>query len=146
MIADPLLNRSNLAAVDLGVRFGAHHPLSPTQNQVVLRSTGYQAGHDLGEELLVWIAAGKVEDDSSDRDSHSGRDFQELEANGLYLGGRKFCAFKCRAPQVLKEDISGGSQEQAELVGHELVATGTVCKEGKLLFLDTVFHVTPCDI
>ena len=68
------------------------------------------------------------------------RDLEELESNCLHLSSAQLRPLKTESSDRFHQDVSGRGEEQAKLVGFEIVAAGAICEETQLLLLDPVFH------
>jgi len=92
--------------------------------------------------MAVRIARGQVDPDAAAGLPEAGPDLQELQAQGVDLGGSQFGALKV-APQHPKQAVGRGVQQQPELIGQEPVAAQAIGLELQLQLFDAVFHVAP---
>src|SRR5512139_3899425 len=87
--------------------------------------------------VRVGEARGQVQHDSADGGSDAGSDFEEGVAEGRDLSASELGARGSEA-QLLHEDVGGGGEEDAELVGEEARAAGAVDLEAVVQLLDPV--------
>ena len=71
----------------------------------------------------------------------AGSDFEQVQADDIELGVGKLGGFKSVFPEGMEQNIGGGVQEEAELVGGKFVAGGAVGFEVDFVVFDIVFHL-----
>ena len=79
-----------------------------------------------------------MDDDPSDALLHQGADAEQAEADRVGLGRDEFGVGEGGAAEVFDQDVGRGREQDAELIGDEVVATGAVGEEAELLFFDAV--------
>lgn len=74
--------------------------------------------------------------------AHDGRaNLEQLDTNRRGAGTLQFGAGQREATQIDHQGVSEGGQQQAQLVGLELVAAGAPSEQIELRFLDAVFRL-----
>ena len=71
----------------------------------------------------------------------AGADFEQVQADDIELGVGELSGFKGVFPEGLEQNVGGGVQEEAELIGGKLVAGGAVGLEVDFVVFDVVFHL-----
>src|SRR5690349_12474648 len=94
---------------------------------------------------LEYLTHGKglaeVDDDPPHAPLDQRADLQELQANRADLRLCQFGAGQAGATQRFNQHVSQRAEQQPELVGHKIVATGAVGKQAKLLLFDAVLDL-----
>ena len=107
---------------------GAHFTLGAVPKSRVaedLRRAGPEVLQQPGQEVALRVTRGQVHPDAAAGFPDVAPDLQELEAQGADLGGGQSCALEVAAQQP-KQAISGGVEQQPELVGQEAMATQAI--------------------
>ena len=71
---------------------------------------------DPTEEGLQGIGTGQVQHHPPNTGHHPGRDLEELQPNGVHLGGFQLRVLQRGPPEVLDQEVGGGTEQQAELI------------------------------
>lgn len=111
--------------------------VSPT----ALRGCGAERVGDVRPVAQAWAARRQMQDDTPHRGLYPDTEFHELFAQGADLRPPIGGARGVRA-QLLVEDVGGGAQQAAELVGEEAAAAGAVDLEAVMQLLDPILDVT----
>ena len=82
-----------------------------------------------------------MDDDPSVALLHQGADAEQAEADRVGLGRDEFGVGEGGAAEVFDQDVGRGREQDAELIGDEVVVTGAVVEEAELLFFRCGF---PC--
>src|SRR2546425_4254609 len=108
--------------------------------EAVLAGTGAERERDVTPRVEVRRRGREMQNDAAHGDDHVDAQFEQALAQPRYLGAR---ARGVRGPQAefLHEDVRGGREEHAQLIGPEATAARASDLEPLMEFLDPIFNV-----
>jgi hypothetical protein len=98
------------------------------------------------EDRRTRPVARQVEPDTARILGDDGSKFQQLIPQGRDLRIRQRRVFERQGPQPLHQGVGQCREQNAELVGIEVLATGACCKQPQLRPLDAILCFTACTV
>ena len=76
-----------------------------------------EASDQPSHDRLIGVAARQLQHDTANADSHTRRNLEQLEADGVHLGASQFGFPQAHASEMFDQDTGGRNEKKTELVG-----------------------------